>query len=638
MSEKSTISRSGQSECKALLDACTPLVYVHNAFRISGLAVDASAKDIKRRIDDLKHAEELGDAESEHTHAFALEPPPTIERIREAAHCLQDPERRVIEEFFWFWPNQWGGGRTDDGLSALANGNKDAAFRAWSSALSSGNGPASVVAKHNLAVMYQLVALDSEHYALEEDLSSDQLQTIVKYWRTSFKWWEELTTDEIFWSLVTDRIRMLDDDRLTTGLSRRMRITLPQALDKINAMLAVAFFEKGKLELGKQHVTYMLETHQGMDDVPKTLAIVTKPLKDRVESSIEKARAVALREPKNAAQSARDLLNAVDEPLKIIQMILPATDHERIDLCDSVADSCLGCSVAYSNETKDWKSALAILDNANRLAVSKETQEAIAKNRSIVYENMIFVEHIKPIYDELGRLDRLDGLASMLHQVRTVIVPMLQKVMKNKSISSNQQASCADSVAGYLREVAVAAYNQGNNKALAIAAHQLAMSLARDPALIKRLQEDDELLKRISEREKLAAELKSVFEKSSINDYVLSLLESAIEQKMPVFLNAGQFDLFYREAAIALREYALRACNGNGKHRLGRKAIRRALEYANRMPNPDISLVQALNKDLSVLDENCRMAIYRPLTDQAVDGVFNQISNVASWLARKAKG
>lgn len=479
MSEYDTISRSDHSECKALLDACTPLVYVHNAFRISGLAVDASARDIKRRIDDLKHAEELGDAEVEHTHSFALEPPPTLEHIREAAHRLQDPERRIIEEFFWFWPDEWGGGRADPSLTALLNGDKDTAFKMWSAALSNGNGASPVVAKHNLAVMYQLVALDSEKYALEGDLSPDQLQTIAKYWRTSFKWWEDLTTDEMFWSLVTDRIRMLDDPRLTTGFARRMRTTLPEALDKINAMLAVAFFEKGKIDLGRHHVTYMLETHQGLDDVPKTLAIVTKPLKTRVESSVEKARTAAQREPKRAAQSARDLLNAVAEPIKIIQMILPATDHERIDLCDSVAETCLTCQIAFARDTKDWATSLQLLDSAKAYAASQETKARIEENRTTVTNNNLFAQYLDPLSDAITKADARKTVAEKLNALQTDVLPMLKAIEGKTGVTTDVQEHCADLVAQYVRNLSVKAYNENGDLASSIRILEIAIATAR---------------------------------------------------------------------------------------------------------------------------------------------------------------
>jgi hypothetical protein len=501
LSEYDTISKSDHSECRALLDACTPLVYVHNAFRISGLAVDASARDIKRRIDDLKHAEELGDAEAEHTHAFALEPPPTLEHIREAARRLQDPERRIIEEFFWFWPIEWGGGRADHSLTALSNGDKDTAFKTWSSALSNGNGASPVVAKHNLAVMYQLVALDSEQLALEDDLSPDQHQTIAKYWRTSFKWWEDLTADEMFWSLISDRIRMMDDPRLTTGFARRMRTTFPEALDKINAMLAVAFFEKGKLDLGRNHVTYMLETHQGLDDVPKTLAIVTKPLKTRVESSVEKARTAAQRAPKKAAQGAHDLLNAVAEPIKIIQMILPSSDHERIDLCDSVAETCLTCQIAFARETKDWAASLQLLDSAKVYAASQETKARIEENRITVANNRLFAQYLDPLAAAIQKADTHSSVSAKLKAIESDVVPRLRALDQQTGITAEVREACADLVARYVRGLSVTAYNETKDIELALKAHEVAKSLAQSADLRKQISDDAKQLTdiRISE-------------------------------------------------------------------------------------------------------------------------------------------
>lgn len=483
-------SESPVVECKVLLDACTPLVYVQNAFRITGLAVDASARDIKRRIDDLKHAEELGDAATEHTHAFALDPPPTLENIREAAQRLQDPECRIVEEFFWFWPEQWGGGREDTSLSALVHGDKDTAFKSWSSALSSGTGASAVVAKHNLAVMYQLVALDSEWYALEGELNSDQLQTIAKYWRTSFKWWEDLTTAETFWSLVTDRIRMLADPRLTTGFARRMRATLPEALDKINAMLAVAFFEKGKHDLGRNHVTYMLETHQGMDDVPKTLAIVTKPLKTRILSGVEKAQAAAQREPKKAAQSARDLLNAVAEPLKIIQMILPATDHERIDLCDSVAETCLTCQLAFARETKDWATSRQLLDSAKGYAASQETKARIEENIITVINNQLCAQYLDPLADAIARADSRKSVSEKLNAIQADVLPMLKAIEGNPNITREVLDKCADLVAQYVRNLSVKAYNENGDLPSSMRILEIAIATARGAEARAQLQND----------------------------------------------------------------------------------------------------------------------------------------------------
>src|ERR1700741_1326695 len=92
------------TDCVPLLDVAHLNIYRENAFRITGLPVDATIKEIARHADMLKQMEELGYGEKANPGALALDPPPNIEQIREAIQRLKEPERRLIDEFFWFWP------------------------------------------------------------------------------------------------------------------------------------------------------------------------------------------------------------------------------------------------------------------------------------------------------------------------------------------------------------------------------------------------------------------------------------------------------------------------------------------------------------------------------------------------------
>lgn len=382
-------------ECRALLDVCTPQLFLQNTFRISGIPVDASTRDIKHRMDDLKAAAEMGDLKNELTHAFALDPTPGLDQIREAAQRIQDPEHRIIDEFFWFWPYESGKSDIDPALRALRRCDYGSAFKIWSEALSDNHATRSTVAKHNLAVMCHIKALDSEQNALKSNLSAEQLSMISEDWRTCFKWWEELVDDETLWSLVADRIRMIDDQRLTTGFARRMRATLPEAMNKINALLAIDFAECDKVPQVTNHINYMKEAHQGKDNIQKTLSLVTKPHKERVTSAVKNATSIAEKKPAQAAKAAFELLQAISEPLKVIQIILPPEDHERIDICDTAAEACLTCQIAYARESEDWTTSLEILDAASKYAASQETKDRLAENRS----NVAAKKHLGTISD-----------------------------------------------------------------------------------------------------------------------------------------------------------------------------------------------------------------------------------------------
>jgi hypothetical protein len=466
-SRRPTLPRSRKlvEHCLPLLEASTPTVYRHNAFRITGLAVDATPRELKRRLDDLRAAHNLGDADEEHTHAFALAPPPTIEQIREAAQRLHDPERRIVEEFFWFWPEQWGGGKTDDSLRALSNGDKGLAFRNWTAAISDEHGRTSVIAKHNLAVLYQLTALDLEHYALTAEIDSKQLQTISKYWRTCFQYWEELTEDEIFWSLISDRIRILDDPRLTTGFARRMRLTLPEAMDKINAMLAISFIELGKHERAEKHFEYMVQTHQGQDDVAGTMALVTQPLLKRLRSSIDHAERTCNTAPSAADIAVQNLVQVALEPVRILKRFLPSDDPQLLDTCDAIANTCLRCHHAVLRTANDdharWDAGIAILRHAEAFAQSEETIADIAEAElEAVRRKRLAHPQARQINNLLYRA-MSEPLAEQLETLGTDVARALSALYNETGGLSPVYTTAVDTVAGALRALSVDLVNKG---------------------------------------------------------------------------------------------------------------------------------------------------------------------------------
>ena len=65
-------------DCPPLLEAAHLNIYRENTFRITGLPVDATEREIKKRAGKLKMLEELGKGEDASQHAYALKPPPTV--------------------------------------------------------------------------------------------------------------------------------------------------------------------------------------------------------------------------------------------------------------------------------------------------------------------------------------------------------------------------------------------------------------------------------------------------------------------------------------------------------------------------------------------------------------------------------
>ncbi len=317
-------------ECKPLLEAATKDLFRRNAFRITGLPVDATTREVGRFADKLKLLAEVGQDTHAQSSAFPMKPPPSLDEIREAFQKLKDPEKRLIDEFFWFWPEEFGSSQSDPAMQALAKGDGQAAVKIWAARES--DGADGVVAKHNLALVYHVCALDWDNYAVENKLDGERRQKVTAYWKDAFSRWEKLATNEAFWERVTDRIRQLNEPNLPTGFARRMRATLPEALDKINAELAVAFAEAGQIELTRLHIQFMRETHQGLDNVDKTAEMVLTPARNRLKEHIRAARQRADQNPRDAANAARELLEHAQQTLRLFDLFFEKNSEIRGDL------------------------------------------------------------------------------------------------------------------------------------------------------------------------------------------------------------------------------------------------------------------------------------------------------------------
>ena len=67
----------------------------------------------------------------------------------------------------------------------------------------------------------------------------------------------------------------------------RLRLTLPLAIDKISALEALGWAEKGNLDLAMMHGQLIRGHHTTLDGVERVFEIVLKPLSRRIQGHIE---------------------------------------------------------------------------------------------------------------------------------------------------------------------------------------------------------------------------------------------------------------------------------------------------------------------------------------------------------------
>lgn len=275
-------------------------------------------------------------------------------------------------------------------LSLLKVDKVKEARKRWSQIATQSGGPA-LIAKHNLAVLAHSLVLYRERKILASpdngELTLEQRKQLSNYWSFAFKHWESLCEDDSFWSMQADRIRALNDPRLTTGFMRRFSQSLPIAFDNINADLAVAYCDQGMYTRARDHVFIMKATNAGYDDVDASLRRVTEPLQGRIDHAIETATFQLGHNKTEGKQRCTELFNTVCSILNVFQSLLGKESQEYIETCDRVADSMLQCQVVFGNQTEDWEGSLPLLEVALKVARGEKTRARIEENVRIVRNN-----------------------------------------------------------------------------------------------------------------------------------------------------------------------------------------------------------------------------------------------------------
>ncbi|KWT95155.1 hypothetical protein [Candidatus Magnetominusculus xianensis] len=385
--------------CSVLFESMSPELYQTNAFRVTGLSVDVTTRDIQRQEGKLAMTERLGGEIPQNGRILPLKSPPDVYMVKKAAQRLKDPERRLVDEFFWFWPHEHGNSASDAAIIELMNGNSKKSIEIWNS--NENNLSVSNVSMHNVAVFYHLTALDIEHAGMNGGFSESQKAERDKCWDGVFKRWGKLLEHEGFWSMLTARIRELDDPLLTTGMARRIRTSLPYALLSINAQLAIKFAEGGNAIETKRQLSIMSNSGFERDIIDTTLQNAVDPIRQRIKILCKNARSETEVNPEHADGVVRDLIERTKPLLSIISQVLPLGNIIRDAAFDEVALCARDCLIEFANKTWNIINFYELLTIVKYMAASEALIARIEENKNNAEEILgeVAVETIKQIVD-----------------------------------------------------------------------------------------------------------------------------------------------------------------------------------------------------------------------------------------------
>ena len=352
-------------------------LYANNAFRVSGLPVNATSRDIRRRSEQLRVMAQLGGDSATGPDSgqgvLPLAERPGATAVADALERLRDPARRLVDEFFWFWPGQ--DDKHDEAMAALRRDDLDAAMNIWTS-LSGAARPEAAVAAHNIAVLAHVRALD-------KPLLSD---SVTLLWQFALTLWAGISASDVFWDLVTTRIREMADPRLTQDTVRQMRQALPSALLSINAQLALQASREGRLAETTGHVSLMRDSAFGAEAANRVLREHAEPILAKLRSMSQDAERSADSDPRRGAEAARLLLDQASPLIRDARLLL-AADHPLVQgIKDEIASTAMRCAVRYVNETADLQAGHEVLDLALPIAATEAARKPILENLATVKE------------------------------------------------------------------------------------------------------------------------------------------------------------------------------------------------------------------------------------------------------------
>jgi hypothetical protein len=462
--------------CAVLLEMAKPAIYEESSFRVLGLSVLAGPRDVAKRVDELKLAEEFGAGAPD--WSFAPTQALTVEQIRTAAQELKEPAGRLVQEFFWFWPENYPEDSTgDEALAHLERGETLQAVEYWQGAAMQGR----LAALHNLAIYYHRHALELE---LQEFPPEEEL---IQIWFKALRFWEKISGDDALWTRLEARVKNMADARVTDEFVTQMRGTLHEALAKICAMLALSHGRNGWTNRASLHAALVTHIHGDTAGARRALEEYAGPTARRIEArSVEAEKRVAGEAAAGLAEAVA-LLRHCDEDLYLIELLCGRTADYFVEVSHGLVDTALDCVVGYQRETHDDLGCLPVLLRLLDLEASPELKARVAQTFDAVYQNALSGGSRPPLEG---------GESSDDSRALQLIVDEILPGLDLLGLGDASKQLCLGRVASLLKALALDAGLERDNLGLAMRAFAAALSLTVSEELHESLESDRAQLQR----------------------------------------------------------------------------------------------------------------------------------------------
>lgn len=380
-----------------LFQIAHPDLYERNPFNVLNLPVDATAKDIRRRKEDIEAAFDAGTEAAEFANILPGDESrktPTRAEVDDLFTTLENPEKRIAYALFWFWPEDMGSVGREANRKRVRNPNgafgHHEVVAVWDrdARLPDGSTSTQFISRHNLAVFHHMMGL-----AYELELKSipptdaDTPDYVHGYWRSSIYWWNEIAGEPDFWRHVSELVSALDDPRVDYQFARALRDQFAFAFDQINVELAIDFAKTGRETDAKRQVEYMKLSQPDSDDVEGTFDDAFAGLLRQTEAVVNSARDEARKHPEEGLKKANEILSQTAEPLRVSRIVFDKGAPIRDSIVTTIFAGVRSCLIAYGNATEDWDNCIDLTRKLETIAETDNQRNTVKKDALVCQSN-----------------------------------------------------------------------------------------------------------------------------------------------------------------------------------------------------------------------------------------------------------
>lgn len=496
-----------ECDCEALLQLVAPELYRQNAFRVLGLPITATTRAIATHVQRLQVLAGVGRVDPSLNGPLPLKPPPDAEAIRAAEQKLHDPQARILQELFWFWPLGGVDGAEEPGFRALKAGDVAGAERIWEAATPEPRTRAS--AKHNLAVLTHLMALGLELRRGNEPANQPPSESLLKLWPRALRLWDEVVQVDATWSTLSARVLAIDDNRLSLDFVQGIRRSLPSALLRINVELALTYAERGQWSMADAHVEWVLGSRLKMVRAPEFARMFISGTKSRFRRLIEDVEKVRSGEPSSGARTAGELLDAIEPYSTSFELLEGESGNTSWhEIQDEVADTATSCVFAFQNNQGDESVSLGLLNRALQITHREALRQRIEQGIATINGNMAG-KLLEPYFAFIKAIRGSKSTAKVrLATFQRELEPGIAQARQILDSHRQPKGEFLSIIGNLLRDISVDAWNQGKDAPTALRALELAEAYAPDAELKARLKQDRAALEPL-----IAAQQQEAFKK-----------------------------------------------------------------------------------------------------------------------------